>query len=243
MSTGSAAAPRRQGRGVPAARGGRRAVFADRDGTIIEDRHYIADPADVALIPGSPEALTRLRTLGFALVVVTNQSGIGRGLYTLADYRRVAAETDRQLKRAGIVVDATYFCTDAPGGDPRTTCRKPSPVLYRQAARDLGLALAGSYFVGDKLSDVLPAATLGGTGILVRTGHGASEEARAREDARATQEAGTPREARMAGAAKVADEAETADEASLARKSGREAGCLVADDLAGAAELIERLES
>lgn len=230
MSTGSAAAPRRQGRGVPAARGGRRAVFADRDGTIIEDRHYIADPADVALIPGSPEALTRLRTLGFALVVVTNQSGIGRGLYTLADYRRVAAETDRQLKRAGIVVDATYFCTDAPGGDPRTTCRKPSPVLYRQAARDLGLALAGSYFVGDKLSDVLPAATLGGTGILVRTGHGASEEERAREDARA-------------GAAKVADEAETADEASLAQKSGREAGWLVTDDLAGAAQLIERLES
>ena len=163
---------------APVAWGGRRAVFADRDGTIIEDRHYIADPADVALIPGSPEALLRLRALGFALVVVTNQSGIGRGLYTVADYRRVAAETDRRLERAGVVVDATYFCTDAPGGDPRTTCRKPSPVMYRQAAHDLGLALAGSYFVGDKVSDVLPAAALGGTGILVRTGHGATEEKR-----------------------------------------------------------------
>ena len=160
------------------ARGGRRAVFADRDGTIIEDRHYIADPADVALIPGSPEALLRLRALGFALVVVTNQSGIGRGLYTVADYRRVARETDRQLERAGVVVDATYFCTDAPGGDPRTTCRKPSTVMYRQAARDLGLVLAGSYFVGDKLSDILPAEALGGTGILVRTGHGETEEKR-----------------------------------------------------------------
>ena len=160
------------------ARGGRRAVFADRDGTIIEDRHYIADPADVALIPGSPEALLRLRALGLALVVVTNQSGIGRGLYTVADYRRVARETDRQLERAGVVVDATYFCTDAPGGDPRTTCRKPSTAMYRQAARDLGLVLAGSYFVGDKLSDVLPAEALGGTGILVRTGHGATEEKR-----------------------------------------------------------------
>ncbi|MDE2652559.1 MAG: HAD family hydrolase [Gemmatimonadota bacterium] len=189
------------------ARGGRRAVFADRDGTIIEDRHYIADPADVALIPGSPEALIRLHGLGFALVVVTNQSGIGRGLYTLADYRRVAAETDRQLKRAGVVVDATYFCTDAPGGNPETTCRKPSPVLYRQAARDLGLTPAGSYFVGDKLSDVLPAATLGGTGILLRTGHGAAEEER------------------MAGAGRPG------------------ADWLVADDLAAAAELIERLES
>lgn len=182
-------------------------MFADRDGTIIEDRHYIADPADVALIPGSPEALVRLRGLGFALVVVTNQSGIGRGLYTLADYRRVAAETDRQLKRAGVVVDATYFCTDAPGGNPETTCRKPSPVLYRQAARDLGLTPAGSYFVGDKLSDVLPAATLGGTGILLRTGHGAAEEER------------------MAGAGRPG------------------ADLRVADDLAAAAELIERLES
>lgn len=159
--------------------GGRRAVFADRDGTIIEDRNYVADPADVALIPGSAEALARLRGLGFALVVVTNQSGIGRGLYTLADYRRVAAETDRRLERSGIVVDATYFCPDAPGGDPEVTCRKPSTVMYRRAARDLGLTHAGSYFVGDKLSDVLPARELGGTGILVRTGHGAAEERRA----------------------------------------------------------------
>ncbi len=182
-------------------------MFADRDGTIIEDRHYIADPADVTLIPGSPEALTRLRALGFALVVVTNQSGIGRGLYTLADYRRVAAETDLQLERAGVTIDATYFCTDAPGGDPETTCRKPSPVLYRRAARDLGLALAGSYYVGDKLSDVLPAATLRGTGILLRTGHGTAEEERMAED------------------------------------GGSGGSWLVADDLAGAAELIERLES
>ena len=182
-------------------------MFADRDGTIIEDRHYIADPADVALIPGSPEALIRLSALGFAVVVVTNQSGIGRGLYTIADYRRVAAETDRQLARAGVTVDATYFCTDAPGGHPETTCRKPSPLLYRQAARDLGLTLARSYFVGDKLSDVLPAAALGGTGILVRTGHGAAQEATI------TQE-------------------------------GQSAGhWLVADDLAGAAALIEAAES
>ncbi len=150
----------------------RRAVFADRDGTIIEDRHYVADPADVALIPGAPAALQKMRELGFALVVVTNQSGIGRGLYTLADYRRVAAETERQLARAETVVDATYFCPDGPGGDPRRTCRKPSPVMYRRAARDLDLELSNSYFIGDKRSDVLPARGLGGTGILVRTGHG-----------------------------------------------------------------------
>ena len=159
----------------------RRAVFADRDGTIIEDRHYIADPARVTLIPGATEALLCLREMGFALVVVTNQSGIGRGLYTQADYHRVAAEVARQLAGAGVVMDGTYFCPDGPGGDPDTTCRKPSPVMYRRAAADLDLETAGSYYVGDKYSDVLPARTLGGTGILVRTGHGADEEARVPE--------------------------------------------------------------
>ncbi len=153
----------------------RRAAFVDRDGTIIEDRHYVADPADVALIPGAATALRKLRDLGLALVMVTNQSGIGRGLYTLADYRRVAAETERQLARRGMVLDATYFCPDGPDGDPRTTCRKPSPVLYLKAATDLTLHLPGSYFIGDKQSDVLPARTLRGTGILVRTGHGVSQ--------------------------------------------------------------------
>ena len=154
----------------------RRAVFADRDGTIIEDHHYVSDPARVSLVPGAPEALLRLRRMGLAVVVVTNQSGIARGLYTVSDYERVACEVDRQLAAAGVFVDATYYCTDGPGGDPDTTCRKPSPVMYRTAAADLGLATAGSYYVGDKGSDVLPARTLGGTGILVRTGHGRREE-------------------------------------------------------------------
>ena len=127
---------------------GRRAVFADRDGTIIEDRQYVADPADVSLIAGSAEALQQLRRLGFALVTVTNQSGIGRGLYTLGDYERVAAEVDRQLAEAGVVMDGTYFCPDAPGGDPETTCRKPSPVMYGIAASDLGLDCHALLFRG-----------------------------------------------------------------------------------------------
>ncbi len=160
----------------------RRAAFLDRDGTIIEDRHYIADPAEVALIPGSADALHRLRALGLALVVVTNQSGIGRGLYTVADYHRVAAETERRLRARGIAVDATRFCTDAPGGDPLVTCRKPSPKMYLDAARELDLALRGSYFVGDKRSDLLPARSLGGEGILVRTGHGRAHEPHLEDD-------------------------------------------------------------
>ncbi len=164
-----------------ASRSRRRAVFADRDGTIIEDHRYIADPARVTLIPGATDALRRLRGMGFALVVVTNQSGIGRGLYTLADYHRVAAEVRRLLVRADVDIDGTYFCPDGPGGDPETTCRKPSRVMYRRAAADLGLETAGSYYIGDKRSDVLPARALGGTGILVRTGHGAREEDRVGE--------------------------------------------------------------
>lgn len=156
----------------------RRAVFADRDGTIIEDHRYIADPARVTLIPGAADALLRLRGTGLALVMVTNQSGIGRGLLTRAEYHGVAAEVQRRLAGAGVVMDGTYFCPEVPGGDPDATCRKPSPVMYRRAAADLGLETAGSYFIGDKRSDVLPAQTLGGTGILVRTGRGAGEEGR-----------------------------------------------------------------
>lgn len=154
----------------------RRAAFVDRDGTIIVERHYLADPAGVSLVPGAPQALLRLRELGLALVLLTNQSGIGRGLYTVDDYRRVAAEVERQLARAGVVMDGVYFCPDRPGGDPATTCRKPSTRMHRTAARDLNLTTRGCYCVGDKLSDVLPAETLGGTGILVRTGWGSEEE-------------------------------------------------------------------
>ena len=154
----------------------RRAVFVDRDGTIIEERHYLSDPAGVSLIPGATDALLRLREMGFALVLVTNQSGIGRGLYGVDDYRRVAAEVERQLARAHVVMDGVYFCPDAPGGDPATTCRKPSTLMHRTAARDLGLVVRGSYCVGDKASDVEPARALDGTGILVRTGWGREVE-------------------------------------------------------------------
>ena len=100
----------------------------------------------------------------------------------MADYHRVAAETERRLFERGVSVDATRFCTDAPGGDPAITCRKPSPKMYRDAARALGLTLRGPYFVGDKRSDVLPARTLGGEGILVRTGHGHGHEGEMEDD-------------------------------------------------------------
>lgn len=154
----------------------RRAAFVDRDGTIIVERHYLSDPAGVSLVPGAADALIRLKAVGLAVVLVTNQSGIGRGLYGVDDYRRVAAEVERQLTAASVALDGVYYCPDAPGGDPRTTCRKPSTLMHREAARDLGVATRSSYYVGDKISDVEPARALGGTGILVRTGWGREEE-------------------------------------------------------------------
>lgn len=161
----------------------RRAVFLDRDGTLIQEREYLSDPAGVDLLEGVPEALARLRAAGFALVVVTNQSGIARGLYTLDDYRAVARRVDEVLEVAGVRPDATYFCPHHPDFTGPCDCRKPGRGMYLRAARELGLALKGSFFVGDRVKDVLPARTLGGTGILVRTGYGEEEEGRLPEGA------------------------------------------------------------
>jgi len=154
----------------------RKAVFLDRDGTLIQERDYLADPEGVSLLPGVPEALGLLAGAGFVLVVVTNQSGIARGLYTLDDYHAVAHRLDEQLRRAGVVLDATYFCPHHPELTGPCECRKPNTGMHVQAAGELGLDLPGSYFVGDRQKDVEPAATLGGTGILVRTGYGREEE-------------------------------------------------------------------
>lgn len=155
----------------------RAAVFLDRDGTLIREADYLADPDDVELLPGVVEALEELRNAGLALVVVTNQSGIARGLYTEDDYQRVAARLDRMLEERGAPVDATYHCPHHPDFSGRCPCRKPDLGMHRAAARLLGLDLAASYFVGDKPSDVLAARSAGGKGILVRTGYGRRTEA------------------------------------------------------------------
>lgn len=155
----------------------RPAVFVDRDGTLIVERNYLADPDDVVLVPGAVDALRALRAAGYALVVVTNQSGIARGLYTLDDYRAVAARLDRVLAEKGVPVDATYYCPHHPDETGPCACRKPAPGMYLQAAADLGLDPEASWYVGDKITDVLPAAELRGRGILVRSGYGRELEA------------------------------------------------------------------
>lgn len=153
------------------------AVFLDRDGTLIVDTHYPTDPDAVELIPGVPEALRILRSLGYRLVVVTNQSGLARGKITPEQYRAVAARVDRELERAGASVDATHYCPCHPEYSGPCPCRKPATGMHREAARELGLDLARSWYVGDKSSDVLPVLETGGRGLLVRTGYGAETEA------------------------------------------------------------------
>lgn len=154
----------------------RRAAFLDRDGTIIAEREYLADPDGVHLLPGTPEALRALRRAGLALVVTTNQSGIARGFYSEDQYHAVAARLEDMLAAHGARPDATYYCPHHPDYTGACDCRKPATGMFRQAARDLDLDLSCSFYVGDRLKDVLPALELGGEAILVRTGYGVEEE-------------------------------------------------------------------
>ena len=137
----------------------RRAVFLDRDGTLIEHVHYLADPAHVRLLPGAAEALKRLGRAGFVRVLVTNQSAIGRGMITEARLQEIHAEMNRQLAERGTALDAIYYCPDIPTGDDRTRVenhnRKPGPGMLLRAADELGLDLTASWMVGDLISDVL----------------------------------------------------------------------------------------
>jgi histidinol-phosphate phosphatase family protein len=150
-------------------------VFLDRDGTIIEHVHYIADPARVRLLPGAAGALRRLVDAGFALVVVTNQSAIGRGAITVEQYEAVDAEVGRQLLDEGVTLDGVYYCPEVPSGDDRTVVthgdRKPGAGMLLRAGVDLGLDLSRSWMVGDMISDALAGRNAGCRGsFLVRTG-------------------------------------------------------------------------
>lgn len=143
------------------------AVFLDRDGTIIEDAHYLADPEGVRLLPGVAVEILALNTRGTLVIVVTNQSGIARGLVTEAQYEATRRRTDELLAAFGARVDDVYHCPHFPSVSGACDCRKPSTGLYLRAAAQHGVDLARSLYVGDKRRDVEPAIALGGTGILV----------------------------------------------------------------------------
>ena len=155
----------------------RRAVFLDRDGTLIVDRHYLADPAGVELLPGAARAVARLHAAGFFVALVTNQSGIGRGMFTEDQYAAVHARLVELLAAEGARLDAEYHCPLGPDEPDPHQCRKPRTGMYRRAAREHGLDLARSFYVGDRLRDVIMTQTLGGRSIFVRSPESELEEA------------------------------------------------------------------
>lgn len=147
------------------------AVLFDRDGTLMEDVHYCGDPAKVKLYPGVPEALGKLKAAGFRLFIVTNQSGIARGLFTEAQYHAVQAEFLRQLGPG--LIDASYFCPDLP--NTPSLRRKPATGMVLEAAADFNIDLPRSWFIGDKCSDIECGSRSGARTILVLTDCGASQ--------------------------------------------------------------------
>jgi histidinol-phosphate phosphatase family protein len=161
-----------------AGQGARRAVFLDRDGTVIVDRHYLADPAGVELLPRAGEAIARLNAAGLPALLVTNQSGIGRGYFTEEQYAAVHARLEALLAEMGARLDAEYHCAEPPDETPDDSCRKPGVAMFVRAAKEHGLSLEGSHFVGDRLRDVIPARRAGGVAILVRSPESEIEEAR-----------------------------------------------------------------
>jgi D-glycero-D-manno-heptose 1,7-bisphosphate phosphatase len=146
----------------------RPAVFLDRDGTLIHDRHYLSDPAGVELLPGAGDAVARLNRAGLFVVLVTNQSGIGRGMYGEDDYRAVHRRLVELLADHGARLDAVYHCPLAPDAPDPGAMRKPGAGMFLQAAREHGLDPAASWYVGDRARDVAPARELGGRAVLVR---------------------------------------------------------------------------
>lgn len=154
----------------------RPAVFLDRDGTLIEEKHYLSRPEQVRLLPGAADAVRSLRQAGWACVVVSNQSGIGRGFFTEDDLRLVHEELHRQLAAAGTKLDGLYYCPLAPNATSAMEIeyseRKPGPGMLLRAARELHLDLTNSWMVGDSIVDVLAGRNAGCSGsILVRSGH------------------------------------------------------------------------
>jgi D-glycero-D-manno-heptose 1,7-bisphosphate phosphatase len=158
---------------VPA--GKRRAVFLDRDGVLMPDRDYLADPKGVRAYAGAAEALKRLRAAGFKIVVVSNQSGIARGYFGWRELRAVNAELARQLKRRGARWDALYVSPHGPKS--RHPWRKPGTGMLRAAARRLRFDLRASYLVGDKTSDIECGRRAGCVTMLVRTGKAGRDRA------------------------------------------------------------------
>jgi D,D-heptose 1,7-bisphosphate phosphatase len=159
------------------------AVFLDRDGTLIEEAGYLDRLDRLRFFPWSIDAVRLLNRAGFKTVIITNQSGVGRGLVDEAFVEATHRELVARLKAGGATIDGIYFCPHLPDAEvqsyrKRCDCRKPAVGMFRRAIDALGLDPERSFAVGDRWYDLEPAIALGGRGVLVRTGYGVSAVAR-----------------------------------------------------------------
>lgn len=152
-----------------------RAVILDRDGTIIEERNYLRDPKQVVLLAGAVAGLNRLRDLGLTLIVLTNQSGIGRGYFSRADADAVNARMIELLRGHGVLIDDLYICPHTP--EDGCECRKPRTANLLDASEKWRFDLNAAFVIGDKACDVEVGARVGAITFLVRTGYGAESAA------------------------------------------------------------------
>jgi D-glycero-D-manno-heptose 1,7-bisphosphate phosphatase len=153
------------------------AVFIDRDGTINEDIGYVSKPEELIIYPWAPRAVRLINEAGMKAIVITNQSGVARGLYSEQTLQVIHQRMIDELAQSGAWIDAVYYCPHHPEvGDERyrivCNCRKPRPGLLHKAAREHEIELASSYLIGDKVSDLELAQSAGVRSVLVLTGYG-----------------------------------------------------------------------
>ncbi|MEO7041672.1 MAG: HAD family hydrolase [Gemmatimonadaceae bacterium] len=142
-------------------------VFLDRDGTVIRDASYLSRVDDVELLPGAAGAIARLNERDIPVIVVTNQSGIARGFFTVAEYLQIQTRLDTLLAADGARIDATYYCPDHPDVGGPCDCRKPGSALFERAAREHALDMTSPAYIGDRWRDIEVYRKLGGTPVLI----------------------------------------------------------------------------
>jgi D-glycero-D-manno-heptose 1,7-bisphosphate phosphatase len=144
----------------------KRALFLDRDGTIIAERGYLKDPNGIELLPGAVDALRKLAREGWKLIVISNQSGVGRGLMTAEEMNAVQAKFLRMMRAQGVEITASYFCTHIP--EDNCECRKPSTLSVEKAVREHAISAQQSWMIGDREGDILCGRNAGCSTIWLR---------------------------------------------------------------------------